>query len=95
MGRKRKKTEQESPMPPAQAEQPKASRSKSRHSDRRMVAFRDDVYQAVALLAIRGNRPLSRQVRIAMITFLRAEGVWPFTEEHMAELNRRREEADS
>jgi hypothetical protein len=54
-----------------------------------MVSFRSDVYQMVQLLALRGNREVSRQVRLFIIEALRREGVWPPTPELLAELETR------
>lgn len=79
-------------MPPVEAPATPAPRSASRHKDRRMVAFRDDIYQMATLLAFRGNRPLVRQVRIMLIQALREAGVWPPSPELLAELERLRNE---
>lgn len=81
-------------MPPTEAASAPVDRNKSRHKDRRMVAFRTDVYQMATLLALRGSRDLTRQVRIVMIAALREAGLWPPTPELIAEMERLRAEQE-
>lgn len=81
-------------MPPAQTERP-APRSKSRHKGRKMVAFKDDAYQMATLVAMRGNRPLARQIRIVIVNWLRSEGAWPPTPALLDELERLQADTDA
>ena len=89
MGRKRKPPESEAEVQAteegAETVPRKDARRGDRHTDRHMVAFRGDVYEAVSELARRENRPVSWQIRQIMIAALREAGLWADEEESAQE----------
>jgi hypothetical protein len=48
-----------------------------RHRARRVVRVADDVHQAMALAAEESERSIGREVRVALVEYLEARGMWP------------------
>lgn len=48
-----------------------------RHKSRRVVRLPDDLHQAISRLADRHERPIAREVKLALVAWLRQHGEWP------------------
>lgn len=48
-----------------------------RHKGGRMVRIPDDVFEQMRQLADEGNRPITREIRQALIEYLTARDRWP------------------
>lgn len=52
-------------------------RKKDRHRSGQMFRQDEDVMNLMRQLAEQGNRPLSREIRAALIAWLTTKGMWP------------------
>ncbi len=67
--RKKKRDDQ-----PAEGQQ---SSGKDRHASRTMVRLQQDVHRQLKKLAERNSRPLTWELRLALIHHLEEAGLWP------------------
>ena len=50
---------------------------RDQHRSKNMVRIPDDVFEAVRRLAEQNDRPITREIRQALIAWLEAKGCWP------------------
>jgi hypothetical protein len=55
----------------------KPDRAGDRHATKRVVRIPDDVHRAMTELAEESERSLGREVKLALIEYLKARGKWP------------------
>ncbi len=48
-----------------------------RHTSKKMFRIEDDIHRGYRILADRNDRPMSREVRAALIKHLKENGLWP------------------
>lgn len=56
---------------------PSSEPSKDQHRSPHMVRLAADVYEAMKSLAAENDRPMTREIRQALIAHLEAAGHWP------------------
>ena len=47
-----------------------------RHKSKRVVRLPDDIHEAISRLAGRNERPIAREVKLALVAWLRQHGEW-------------------
>jgi hypothetical protein len=65
-----------------------AKKKSDRHISAKAFRVERDVHTAFQLLALRNDRPMSREVRAAHVRYLKEHGAWPMTPEMERELKR-------
>lgn len=48
-----------------------------RHTSKKMFRVSEDIHRGFTILSERNDRPMSREVRTALIKHLREHGLWP------------------
>lgn len=65
------------PQPPKKPEDKVPAATTDRHSSKKMFRIEDDIHRGFKILADRNDRPMSREVRSALVKHLRDNGLWP------------------
>lgn len=58
-------------------QQPPQKAGADKHASKKMFRVPDDIHRQLKILADRNDRPMSREIRAALIRHLRDNGLWP------------------
>ena len=59
------------------SDKPKNEKSRDYHVSRKMVRLPPEIHRQFKILSERNDRPMSREIRTALIRHLRDAGLWP------------------